>query len=394
MLETLFRIEQTIIGGSDELLQDRSLANLRKYKYRSTDTSPTSKYILNPFWTWSATFMPRWLAPNVITLIGISAIFLCNFIVIFWCSDFRSALSRPVYLFFAVSLFFYQTMDNIDGKQARATGTSSPLGELFDHGIDSLNCVLGAIVLCASLTTGSTPMAAVSIVAPMIGMYFSTWETYYTHTLYLGFVNAPTEGLLVAVAFHLGATFYGAEWGSLEIFGIPVRLWWYLMLVSTLALIHIPSCVLNVHRYIHRTEDEPSTHMRSAIFRLGPILLIVLSCYIWLSGPNSRVLSESRLLAFGWLLMFVVGRTTTSVILSHLCLQQLSWRSLPLALLCIGAALFGVLPRIGLAIPIDEIWYLHSVMVFNGIYFLLYSKLVIDRITNYLGIRCFTVPST
>lgn len=27
--------------------------------------------------------------------------------------------------------------DGIDGKQARRTGTSGPLGELFDHGLDS-----------------------------------------------------------------------------------------------------------------------------------------------------------------------------------------------------------------------------------------------------------------
>lgn len=32
-----------------------------------------------------------------------------------------------------------QTMDNADGKQARRTGTSSPMGELFDHGCDALN---------------------------------------------------------------------------------------------------------------------------------------------------------------------------------------------------------------------------------------------------------------
>lgn len=33
-------------------------------------------------------------------------------------------------------LFFYNTMDSIDGKQARRTKTSSPLGQLFDHGRD------------------------------------------------------------------------------------------------------------------------------------------------------------------------------------------------------------------------------------------------------------------
>ena len=29
------------------------------------------------------------------------------------------------------------TLDGIDGKQARRTGSSSPLGEMFDHGLDA-----------------------------------------------------------------------------------------------------------------------------------------------------------------------------------------------------------------------------------------------------------------
>jgi ethanolaminephosphotransferase len=33
-----------------------------------------------------------------------------------------------VYLFGAFALFMYQTLDAIDGKQARRTGTSGPLG--------------------------------------------------------------------------------------------------------------------------------------------------------------------------------------------------------------------------------------------------------------------------
>lgn len=35
---------------------------------------------------------------------------------------------------FALGLWLYSTFDNIDGKQARRTGSSSPLGQLFDHG--------------------------------------------------------------------------------------------------------------------------------------------------------------------------------------------------------------------------------------------------------------------
>ena len=35
----------------------------------------------------------------------------------------------------AIGLWMYQSLDAIDGKQARRTGTSGPLGEMFDHGV-------------------------------------------------------------------------------------------------------------------------------------------------------------------------------------------------------------------------------------------------------------------
>jgi len=44
-----------------------------------------------------------------------------------------------MYFFTALGLFIYQSLDAIDGKQARRTKTSSPLGELFDHGCDSVS---------------------------------------------------------------------------------------------------------------------------------------------------------------------------------------------------------------------------------------------------------------
>lgn len=49
---------------------------------------------------------------------------------------------RWVFPFAGFSLFFYATLDNMDGKQARRTGSSSALGLLFDHGCDSINAGL------------------------------------------------------------------------------------------------------------------------------------------------------------------------------------------------------------------------------------------------------------
>lgn len=44
----------------------------------------------------------------------------------------------------AICLFAYQSLDSIDGKQARRTGMAGPLGELFDHGCDALNTTVSA----------------------------------------------------------------------------------------------------------------------------------------------------------------------------------------------------------------------------------------------------------
>lgn len=48
----------------------------------------------------------------------------------------------------ALGLFFYQSLDAIDGKQSRRTNSSSPLGEIFDHGCDAFST--GALSLLES----------------------------------------------------------------------------------------------------------------------------------------------------------------------------------------------------------------------------------------------------
>lgn len=53
--------------------------------------------------------------------------------------DLSPCAPRWLYFTWAIGLFIYQSLDAIDGKQARRTGTSGPLGELFDHGCDALN---------------------------------------------------------------------------------------------------------------------------------------------------------------------------------------------------------------------------------------------------------------
>ncbi|KAE8658878.1 Choline/ethanolaminephosphotransferase 1 [Hibiscus syriacus] len=90
------------------------------------------------------------------------------------------------------------TFDAVDGKQARKTNSSSPLGELFDHGSDALACAF------ETMAFGSTAMCGGDSfwfwVISAVPFYGATWEHYFTNTLILPVVNGPTEGL--ALIYH------------------------------------------------------------------------------------------------------------------------------------------------------------------------------------------------
>ena len=74
---------------------------LRRYRYNAEDLSLIAPYFQR-FWTAVCAALPSWLAPNCVTVAGL--------------------------LLHAALLFGYQTLDAVDGKQARRTGSSGPLG--------------------------------------------------------------------------------------------------------------------------------------------------------------------------------------------------------------------------------------------------------------------------
>jgi ethanolaminephosphotransferase len=47
-------------------------------------------------------------------------------------------------------------LDAVDGKQARRTNQSSPLGQLFDHGCDAINSSLICFLYCQNHLLGPT----------------------------------------------------------------------------------------------------------------------------------------------------------------------------------------------------------------------------------------------
>lgn len=90
--------------------------------------------VLNHYWTWAVRFLPMWMAPNLVTMLGTVIMISTTLVQLYFAPRLEEPCPTWVYLLSALGLFLYQTLDALDGKQARRTGASSPLGQLFDHG--------------------------------------------------------------------------------------------------------------------------------------------------------------------------------------------------------------------------------------------------------------------
>ena len=109
------------------------------------------------------------MAPNLITMAGLIVNILTSLVLVLHCPSATEIAPWWTTFSCALGLFIYQTLDAIDGKQARRTKTSSPLGELFDHGCDSVSTVFVSIASCCAVRLGLYPgwmLFQVSLASP------------------------------------------------------------------------------------------------------------------------------------------------------------------------------------------------------------------------------------
>lgn len=137
-----------IFKGQDSLpLRLEQLQTIKDHKYSCRGSSLFEKYF-QVFWCGLVSYIPTWIAPNTLTLTGLVMNVTSSLILLSYSPDLRSeviictqiTVKVPTWslVFAALCVFIYQTLDALDGKQARRTNTASPLGELFDHGCDAI----------------------------------------------------------------------------------------------------------------------------------------------------------------------------------------------------------------------------------------------------------------
>lgn len=162
--------------------------------------------------------VPGWLTANAITLLGLAATAGMLLLVLFG-SRLPDGVTALLCL---VALVGYAVADHLDGMQALASGTASPLGEFLDHFSDALS---GAFLAFAglSLMPGVSATAAYAAIVTYLLAFLATYEERaLCRRLHFARIGA-LEGLIILGAFFLTSGFEAgrAFWSRPLALGLP-----------------------------------------------------------------------------------------------------------------------------------------------------------------------------
>ncbi|CAB4252308.1 similar to Saccharomyces cerevisiae YHR123W EPT1 sn-1,2-diacylglycerol ethanolamine- and cholinephosphotranferase [Maudiozyma barnettii] len=314
-------------------IPENALNNLKLYRYQSEDHSILSNAFLKTFWRKVALIFPVWMAPNLVTLSGLTFIIINVLTVLYYDPDLSQETPRWTYYSYALGMFLYQTFDACDGMHARRTGQSGPLGELFDHCIDSINTTLSLLLYISTTGIGYSYMFIFAQFSVLCNFYLSTWEEYHTHKLFLSEFCGPVEGIMMLCVLYFLTGVFGPQtiWHT-TLFQIPYdgRMINFetIHLMNTFSsvalLFNISAATKNVSDYYKEHAGSDPAHkskvdskISNAINGLIPFFLFFASVFI-LVLVDERFMTLPLILSIGLSMAFVVGR----IIVAHLTLQE------------------------------------------------------------------------
>jgi len=381
---------------------DEALENLKNYKYNAVDKSFVTKYILRHYWEYCTTLFPMSMAPNLITLTGFGFMVINLIFAIIFVPDLETQTSSWFYFSCAAGLWLYSTFDNVDGKQARRTKQSSPLGELFDHGCDSLNCAVASIVEAAALGLGQSYYTYVFTMITIFTFYYSTWENYYTGRLYLGYVNGPTEGIILGTVIMTLSGIFGVDmwWKPLSYY---LGTWVESVVTEKCKLIDVVIVCMFAFCFVtqipitffsvRKACKENGKSYLSAMTSTLPFLIYACSTYLWVSSPNSTVLTDHQIL-FIITIGIVFGRIATDIILAHVTGRSFPKFTTLIFPIVLGAFLVNIPSIFNCGVVLSatgELIYLWIIFGICCFFYCHWAYSIIKRFCNYLDINCLTI---
>ena len=371
-------------------ISQKGADKLKEYKYSGEDRSYLYIHVLTPMNKFLVQFIPTNIAPNTITLTGLACTVTSHLLTFAYSPNFSTPLPPWLCFFAGFILFAYQTIDNLDGRQARRTNSSSPLGLLFDHGVDAINVSISTMVMMAILQLDTTPKLFylwTTVFAPFV---FATWEEYYTDKLVLAEVNGPTDGVFLCMVFCFIA-------------GISPHFWTNTFAANFPLLAYTPIGKLQTHWFVigggwlavaataagnMREVSKRKSLLNGPLITLAPFAALWVSSLLWiLYSPSHLFTRHPRLflLSSGFLFCNLVCK----LMLAHTTAQHYKPLRLVLIPLLTTVAFILVVRPAGWVEDVA----LYGLLASHFLYWLHFVVVVIGEITEILGIYAFDITN-
>ncbi|EGG17169.1 CDP-alcohol phosphatidyltransferase [Cavenderia fasciculata] len=292
-------------------VSDKAKEHIKLYKYNGIDHSYLSA-LLQPFWRTSVEWLPIWMA----NIIGIFGIILSYLVTYYYAPGLEGDVPAWVSLLNIVCIFWYQTMDALDGKQARRTNSSSGLGELFDHGCDAITTFLVVLGFLTAIQAGPSYASLFNVLILLAAFYMAQWEQYHTGIMELGAIGV-IEGHYSMMGGHLITMIFGSQiWHTtVPYLGIPLT--YIPLFVSSLG------AILTIINNINTIVKKGPKSVKGAVSQVIPIVFVFLAGMVWgIYSPTQVYVNNPHMFinTFGFIVAFLVGR----IVLARICNDDLN----------------------------------------------------------------------
>ena len=363
-------------------LSHQQLKKLNEYKYKSVG-STILDHFLQPYWNWLVLKMPMWLAPNLITFIGVIINISAGVLLIIYNPDLYSDAPRWPFAIFGIALFIYMSLDAIDGKQARRTGSASPLGELFDHGCDSVSCIFLVLACLSAVQLGDFQWPTFWHIFIVSLLFYSyQWRTYVNGTLTFNPVDV-TECQFCVIVVCFARTVMGGQFYRVEVYpNLPLIIVLHYIVSAMEVYILLRTLLPITHEGVGK---NGTTEAGTSVLSPGiPVTIMIV--FSWLYARHSRIYPLLNYPAlFGLAFSIPIAKYSILVVLAHMTKSPL-----PLLDSVMLGPLFA-LANIYFGSIIDERAVLCCCLLYVCVNTILASILICLDICNYLNIHCFRI---
>ncbi|CAH0403053.1 unnamed protein product [Chilo suppressalis] len=374
-------------------LSKKHLKGFDTYKYSAIDTSPLSNYVMHPLWNVSVKLLPKWIAPNLLTFAGfllmVAAVVLLGIYDYGCYGPLRATVQVvPDWVFTACAVFIFVSynLDGMDGKQARRIGLSGPLGEMFDHGLDSyvVFFIPYALVTVFGRDHGYTISVFrgfLLVMSVSLNFYVSHCEKYNTGTLYLPW--GYDISMWVSSLLFLMPGLYGPRVYHTYLFGYKFVNLLEIVVHATGLFTTLPITIYNI--YI--AKRNRTILNKSVIGMVRPVwsmLLMNAAILVWvIKSPNNILEYDPKafILVYGTFFSNISCRLIVAEMSKQRC-DVITWMCWPL--------LAGV--SVSLYLPHLEIAVLYIIFVLSLAAHIHYGVCVVRQMCRHFKIQCFTVP--